>query len=227
MVFRQGRQMDNPRAYAPDHMSNLTGIDKLVNFILAAKIEPADAIFAHGWGDLKDQSLGFLPEVFKKSGAKFLLLNAIENYQTGEPGFSFWKERLVSAGVPSRAVQAVGSGKTTLEEAAALAGFLKDKNISDLIVYSVPQHVCRAFLTDLEAIKKSGLTTKLHPLTLKGIDWETPVTIHNLIMPKEDTTRLGRFAAELWRISEYRERYERGEDYSIATAAEALKYLGL
>lgn len=206
-------------------MINISNLDKLVNTILNTAPVKADLIFAHGWGDLHDKSLEFLSQLYRESGAGSVLLNGIKEYEKGGVGFTEWKRKLSSFGIPPEAIVATQPALTTKEEAEGLANYLKDNKTDRAIVYSVPQHIARAFLTDLEALKKNNIDIKLFPVTLQKTNWEEQIVIKNLLNSEEDTTRLGRFAAECARISDYRERYERGEDFPIATVDQGIKHL--
>ena len=103
---------------------------------------------------------------------------------------------------------------------------MEERKISEAIVLSVPQHIVRAFLTDLGVILEAGLTVRLHPKTLTRVNWFQAIVIRNLSMSNEHTTRLGRMAAEFARIAEYRRRFESGDEgFKIASVEEGLKHL--
>ncbi|MDZ4243808.1 MAG: hypothetical protein U1C57_01750 [Candidatus Doudnabacteria bacterium] len=201
----------------------------LVNRILdyCSKKVIADAIFVHGWGDLHDEMIELTARVYKESGAKFILLNGAKEYEIGAPGFEYWKESLVKKHrIPPESVTGIESASNTLIEAQRLKHFIEEKRISSISIISVPQHIIRAFLTDLGVISQGNSNISLYPKSLKEVDWAEPIVIRNLSGANENTTRLGRLAAEFARILDYRKRMKDGDNnFIIASAKEGLEHL--
>jgi hypothetical protein len=210
-------------------MEKIDAVAKLVNQIYQGSevITNSDAVFVHGWGDLHDEMIGLTAKIFKESGAKLILLNGASEYELGSPGFKYWKQELTRKfGIPVELISETKPAENTLIEALALAEFVRKQKISRLIVLSVPQHIVRAFLTDLGVMNEARLTASLNPKTITNASWLEPITIRNLSGSDEHTTRLGRIAAEFARVNEYRARFESGDKgFTIASIEEALKHL--
>ena len=187
----------------------------------------ADVVFVHGWGDLHDEMIELAAGVFRQSGAKYILLNGATEYEVSLPGFSYWKEWLTAKyGISAELILETKPASNTQIEAQELRAFLTEKNLSSAVILSVPQHITRAFLTDLGAINEAKPSISLYPRTLSNVDWGELITIHNLSGAKEHITRLGRMAAEFARIVEYRRRFEDGDkNFTIASVEEGLNHL--
>ncbi len=186
----------------------------------------AEVIFAHAWGDLHNESIRFVFGLKKRLHVKYILLNGANEYEIGCPGFNYWKEKLVLLGVREKEIVAMNPAMNTQEEAREFVQFLKNKKLTRAIVYSVPQHILRAFLTDLgvmDAIKFKG---EIYPAALKGINFDEVIQINPLANKQEKTTRLGRFAEEIERINDYRKKYLEGDkNFTIASVQRGLEYL--
>ena len=201
-------------------------VDRILDY--CSKKVMADAIFVHGWGDLDYEMIELTARVYTESKARFILLNGAKEYEIGAPGFEYWKEGLIKKHqIPPESVTGIEPASNTLIEAQRLKQFIEEKRISSIIIISVPQHIVRAFLTDLGVISQGGSRVRLYPKSLKEIDWEESIIIRNLSGDNEKTTRLGRLAAEFVRIFKYRKRMEEGDpDFTIASVKEALTHLG-
>ncbi len=204
---------------------------KLVNKVYEDKDTPCDAIFVHGWGDLAEPLIDYTAKLFKDSGASYIVLNGEDAYDgfKGAKGFTYWKEILMSRhAIPESAIYSYLPGKHTGDEAKGYMDFAESKEIKNAAVVSVPQHIVRAYLTDLGLALKRGLDINLSPRTIKGVNWEEEIEIYGLMGAddKEVTTRIGRIFSECVRIIEYRKRYEAdGENFIIASINEGLDHL--
>ncbi len=188
----------------------------------------AEAIFVHGWGDLHKEVIEFVSDLYKKSGAKFIVLNGEKEYEIGSPGLDYWTGKLVERRIPKSSVHSVLPAKHTFQEAEGFMNFAKGKSIKSGILVSVPMHISRAFLTNVGVMKKINLKIRLLPATVKNISWGKDITIRGLLNHdfEENTSRLGRFASELGRVLQYRQNYENGDkNYLIASIKEGLDYL--
>lgn len=211
------------------NFEKIGAIGELVNrvFALSHNSVSAEAVFVHGWGDLYEEMIELTAKMFKESGAKFLLLNSAPEYETKLPGFKYWKNQLENKfHIPAKHIFSIGSSSNTQFEALELAKFLKEQNISKIIVLSVPQHIVRAFLTDLGVLREAGISCQMYPKTLTQVDWMQQINIRNLSGSNEETTRLGRTLVEYARIIEYRSRFENGDQsFTIASIEQGLTYL--
>lgn len=199
----------------------------LTNLVLVQGPVRADAITSHGWGDLHDETIAHVASQYAASGARYVILNGAPAYEEGAPGFEYWRQRLIEQyGVPSEVIYNAGLGKNTAEEATAFVQAAKTLGITSTLLISVPQHIIRAFLTNLAVMQAASASHTIVPRTALPVAWTDPVTIRNLVGDIENTSRLGRFAAEIARCIEYRQRFEEGDAaFPIASAPEGLHYL--
>lgn len=193
-------------------------------------LREADAVFVHGWGDLFEELLGTVAEVYRRTNAKHILLNGEPLYDgNGSPGYATWKEALIKeVRISENCIHSVTPARHTLEEAQGFIALAEKLQVQRVVVVSVPQHIGRAFLTDLGVMLARGRDMQLVPATVRHIDWYAPITVYGLVHTDhaEQTTRLGRLMAECARIMYYRERYESGDPaYVIASIEEGLEHL--
>lgn len=200
----------------------------LFNIVYEEKPHPVDALFVHGWGDLYEEMLELTARFFKDSGARYIVLNGESAYDDipDAKGITYWRSELSRMDVPGDVIQSVRPARHTLEEAKGFIEFAQQHRILRAAVLSVPQHLLRAFLTDLGVMKDTGATIALYAYTLSRIDWDKEIEVHGLSgSVPERTTRAGRLVGECARIMEYRRRMEQGEEFTIASVPEALAYL--
>lgn len=202
---------------------------KLTNKIFDQKAVLVQMICVHSWGDLDNEMIGFVADLYKISGAKYIVLNGEEEYSTGGFGFDYWRKNLLKFEIPELSIHKVTPARQTREEAIGFMNFAKQNNIDRAIVVSVPVHIVRAFLTNVIQLKELSLNLDLYPLTIKGTDWEKKISMRGLLVSNNsegETYRLGRFAGEWGRIMQYRQKFEEGNnDYSIASIKEGLEYI--
>ncbi len=198
----------------------------LMNELLRDFVHKAEVIFVHAWVDLHERSLAHVVNLKKQSGARYIVLNGAEEYEKEGPGFSYWKKQLIALGVSDSEIIATLPAKNTGEEAHFFLKFLVEHNLTRAYVYTVPQHILRAFLTDLGHMDALGYKGFLYPSTLHGVNFEEAITIRPLANGQEETTRIGRFAEEILRIINYRQLYDEGNpDFIIASVKRGLDYL--
>jgi hypothetical protein len=201
---------------------------EITNKIFDQEVVKAEAVFVHGWGDLHEKMIEFTAEVYKNSGAKYLVINGEKEYEVGAPGVDFWTQRLVELGVPKESTFSFVPMRQTREEAIAFTNFAKEKNIKKAILISTPVHIVRALLTNIALMTAASIDLNLYPVTIKNVNWEEKIVIRGLVgtYPDENTSRIGRFAGEWGRILQYRQNYENGDkNYSISSVKEGLEYL--
>jgi hypothetical protein len=190
-----------------------------------------DALFVHGWGDLHDEIIAHTAKLYKEAGAKLIILNGEDVYDhvPDSPGYQYWFDALTKKyGVPAHAITHFKPGRQTREEGEGFMKIAQEKSLKSAAIISVPQHIMRAFLTDLGVMQKMNMDLKLYPRTLPGMDWNKHILVAGLFNggKPEDTTRFGRLVSECIRIVEYRKLSQTQPDhYTIATVAEALKHL--
>jgi len=201
---------------------------EITNKVFDQDIVFAEAVFVHGFEDLHDEMIDFITEVYKKSGAKYIVLNGEKEFEFGAPGFTYWTEKLSKKGVPKSSISGVTPARQSREEALGYMSFAKANNIKKGIVISSPVFVVRAFLTNLSLIKEWKLSLDLYPMTMKSIDWGKKIVVKGLggDSPVEPGYRFAKFAGEWGKITQYRQIYENGNpNYSIASIKEGLEYL--
>ena len=208
-------------------MSNISDWTEITNKVFNQKPVKVDAVFVHGWGDLTDEMIDYAAKIFKKSKASAIVLNGAKEYELGKTGLNYWKKKLKTKyKVPPKKIFNIGEAINTYDEAVGFIGFAGKNKLKSAAIVSVPQHILRAFLTDLGVMKTKKVNLKLYPRTLPKVDWSQEISIHSLSGKKEQTTRFGRLAGEFARISDYRKRTEAGErDFSIVSIKEGLRYL--
>ncbi|MEK7092384.1 MAG: hypothetical protein AAB907_02055 [Patescibacteria group bacterium] len=200
----------------------------LANRVFGQEIVPVEAIFVHGFEDLHDEMIDFVADVYKKSGAKYVVLNGEKEFEFEAPGFAYWKEKLSERGVLENLISGVTPAHQTREEAIGFMNFAKENNIKKGIVISAPTYVIRAFLTNLSLINEWKLDIDLYPMTMKDMDWRKEIVVRGLSndSPSEPGPRFVKFAGEWGKIIQYRQIYENGNaNYSIASVKEGLEYL--
>ncbi|MAF13911.1 MAG: hypothetical protein CMI53_03390 [Parcubacteria group bacterium] len=200
---------------------------ELTNKIFNQDQVKAEAIFVHGWDDLKDDMIKLVALHYEDSGAKMIVLNGHDEYEVGLKGFEYWKEQLENKfSIPQDVIHSIGEADHTYAEAKGFMQFAKENNIDSAIIISTPQHIIRAFLTNLATFKKNQVNTKLYPKTLNNCNWMEEIEIKALASPPEVTTRLGRLSAEFARILNYRQLANSGDaNYAMASFKEGLDYL--
>lgn len=199
-------------------------VNKLVE--LSAKEVRADALFVHAQNYMRDEMIEFTANLFMSSGARFIILNGYEYYEPNGPGFDHWRDRLVKKyAVPERAIYRMPKADHTAAEAIAFMEIAKKESVRSAIIITTPEHIFRAFLTDLWAMKNAGLEIALNPKTIFDVNWMEQIEVRSVLGAEEVTTRLGKFAGECARVATYRMYYESGErDYTIASVEEGIKY---
>jgi len=209
-------------------MQELTKVPwaSLIKEIWKERLRTADAIFVHAWADLHEKSILHVAELKRASKSRYIVLNGASEYEKMGPGFDYWKKKLMTLGIKEHEIVSTSPAMNTQEEARALLNFLKRKKLTNAYVYSVPQHIMRAFLTDLGVLNASRFKGKIFPSTLKDVKFNESITIMPLAGKKEETTRLGRFAEEVARIVDYQERYKKGDKkFTMVSVQEGLDYL--
>lgn len=204
-------------------------LSELIDLIFSEKPRNSEVIFIHAWDDLSEEMLAHVAKMYKQCAAKYIILNGLENYELYKPGFSDWKDSLTkNYGVSREAILAINPAHNTGEEARELMSFVAVRQIKSVLILSVPQHIVRAFLTDLGAMREKGLSLDLSCSTLDQVVWHERIKVESgsLNGSKEITTRLGRFGSEILRIIEYRKAVEEGnKNFVIASLEEGLAYL--
>ncbi|MDO8183830.1 MAG: hypothetical protein Q7T49_02500 [bacterium] len=204
---------------------------KLANAVFSAKLAPTEALLVHGWGDLHDQTIDFVGNLYQQFKPKLIALNGAPEYELGTPGVDYWRERLITKWqVPAEIIKATSPAPHTLAEAEGFITLAVEAGVKTATVISVPAHILRAFLTNLGVVQNRGLDLKLTPLTYVDVNWTEPLTIRGLVgvHAEEETTRLGRLVGECGRIVEYRAEFEAGnKNYLIASIEDGLDHLGL
>jgi hypothetical protein len=199
---------------------------KLANIIFSQDLIIAQAIVVHGWGDLHNEMIEYSAKLFKKAKARLIILNGSNEYEIGAPGFSYWKQKFTSKGVPKDAIYAIEPAEHTGSEARGFIEFLDHNKINTAIIVSVPMHITRAYLTNLGEMMRKKLDLSLYAKTLPDINWMEKIEINNLSGAHERTTRIGRLISDYARITEYRARYVNGDvSFPMASVSEALKHL--
>lgn len=196
---------------------------------LAAKTVKADAIFVHCQSYMWEQMIKLAADSFRSSGVRIIGLNGHEHYKPGSHGFDYWKEQLIRKhGIPENVIRRTENADHTGEEAEEFMKMAKNENITSAIVATTPEHLFRAFLTDLGAMKAAGLNLALHPLTVSSVKWTDRVEYWSVVGVHGSATYLGKFAGECARVAAYRERYEKGDKkYVIASVEEGIQFLNL
>lgn len=204
---------------------------KITDIIFDQQIMPVEAVFLHGYLDLMEETKDFVTDVYKKSGAKYLVLNGEGEVEFGPFGFDYLKKEFIKHGVEDQNIFGVTPGRNTKDETMGFMKFAKDKNVKNGMVISAPMFVVRAFLTNLVFIKEWGMDVKLYPITFKNINWHKkiiirPYTFDNPEIKDESSSRLAKHAGEWGKIIQYRYLYESGDkNYSISSIKEGLEYL--
>ena len=219
--------MNASKASLADHIRKWSEFSHALSIV---SLLEADAVFVHGWGDLFEELLGTVAEVYRRTNAKHIILNGEPLYDgNGSPGYATWKQALMQqVRISEDCIHRVTPARHTLEEAQGFIVLAEKLQVRRAVVVSVPQHIGRAFLTDLGVLLARGSSLHLMPTTVRHIDWYTPITVYGLIHTEhaEQTTRLGRLMAECARIMYYRERYEAGDPaFVIASIEEGLAHL--
>lgn len=204
-------------------------LSELIALIFSEKPRHSEIIFIHAWNDLFEEILAHVAKMYKQCAAKYIILNGLENYELYKPGFSDWKDALMkNYGIPAEAILAINPARNTSEEARELMNLVAVRQIKSVLILSVPQHIVRAFLTDLGAMREKGLSLDLSCSTLNHVAWHERIEVQSdsLSGSQEITTRLGRFGSEILRIIEYRKAVEEGnKNFVIASLEEGLTYL--
>ena len=204
-------------------------LSELIALIFSEKPRHSEVIFIHAWGDLFEEILAHAAKMYKQCAAKYIVLNGLENYELYKPGFSDWKDSLTkNYGVSREMILAINPAYNTGEEARELMNFIAARQIKSVLIISVPQHIIRAFLTDLGAMCEKGLSLDLNCSTFDHVAWHEKIEVESDSPggSQEITTRLGRFGSEILRIIEYRKAVEEGnKNFVIASIEEGLMYL--
>jgi hypothetical protein len=202
---------------------------RLVNKIFLPQKFLAEAVFVHAWNDLREEIIDLTAKTFYECDARTLILNGLNEFETGEPGFTYWKNALVQRGISAESILETTPAVHTGIEAKELALLINKYKISTVAIISVPMHIVRAFLTDLATINKDkNPTVQLLPLTLPSINWLQEIEIKSISGLIERTTRLGRFADEFKRILDYQaESKANNPNFKIATFQEGIAHLHL
>ena len=93
---------------------------QLTDLIFDQKIVPAEAVLVHGFDDLRDEMIDFVADLYKNSGARFVVLNGESEYELGSPGFNYWKKKLVEHGIPESSISGITPARQTHEEAVEI-----------------------------------------------------------------------------------------------------------
>lgn len=160
---------------------------EITNKIFDQEVVGAEAVFLHGYLDLREETLNFVTATYKKSGAKYLVLNGAGENEFGPYGFIFMKGEFVKRAIPEENIFGIPPAYNTREEALGYMNFAKEKSIKRGIVISAPMFVIRAFLTNVAFIKEWNLDIKLYPTTFKNIDWQEKVILRPYSFDKPDT----------------------------------------
>lgn len=190
--------------------------------------EKVDALFCHGWSDLKDDEIAHIAKCYERFQPSAIVLNGLDNYTVGDVGLAYWKEQLVSKyNIPESVIRSVPPAVNTASEAKSFMDFALVESIKSALIISVPMHILRAFLTNIGVTKQINHKMSLYPSTFKDIDWQGKIKVQGYysLDANVETSRLGRLIGECGRIVEYRKRYEAGEDFVIASVKEGLDYI--
>lgn len=189
----------------------------------------SEAIFVHGWPDLIPETMALVARLYLESNHPMVVLNGLSSYGVGAPGISECRNLLQAKGIPSSDIHEILDAEYTLAEAREFLAFAKERSISSATIVTVPQHLLRAFLTDLGAMQATSAHLSLYPRTIPPGEfaWEDTYGFMPLLAPEpERATRLARFAAECARIIDYSERMKAGDSkYTMASIFEAHRYL--
>ncbi len=171
-----------------------------------------DAFFVHGWADLHDEMIEFVGVAYKKYKPRLVLINGEKEYEPGKPGVEYWKTELEKRGIPRDAIRGAIPGLHTLYEAKSFCAIGAAEKLSKILVISVPQHVIRAFLTNVGWALHEKLPFRFAGRSMAGVEWNEPISVEGLMNNHEETTRVGRLVSECGRIVKYRSLYEAGDD---------------
>lgn len=209
-------------------MENIRDWTQLANIIFSNKGAKSEAFFVHGWSDLSDQMIEFVVSLHHKFHPRMIVLNGLKEYEIGKVGLEYWRKKLSDRGIDKNIIRFIHPDNSlhTFAEARAFMDLAVKEKIGSALIISVPQHIVRAFLTNLGVARQNRIKTNLHPCTIPKIDWHEKINIDSPMGPKEETTRLGRVFGECARIIEYRKRYEDGnKNYLVARVKEGIDYL--
>lgn len=187
----------------------------------------ADAICSHAWGDQHDAVIDYIAKLYIETKAHKIILNGLSEYEIDAKGIEYWRDRLTTKHhIDVSAIIATMPSKQTRDEAEAFADELTKGEYRTVALVSVPHHILRVFLTNVAVAKERNLPVKFIPRTLPTSDWNEKITIRGFYRDADVTMRVGRFAAEIARIHEYRRRFENGEKgFGIASVEEGLEHL--
>lgn len=197
------------------------------NLVLQPRQAKAEAVFIHGWGDLHDELIALGADCYHQYQAKLVILNGHEQYEINGPGVSAWRTALVDRhGIPANAITAIPPADQTGAEAIALMALVKNENLKSVVIVSHPVHIVRAMLTQIGAMRQSGLDLKLYPQTITTVDWNEVVEIRSLAAAAPETTRrLARLFGESARMMKYNEIRQGGDaSYPMASIEEGIAY---
>lgn len=200
---------------------------KLTDLVFKDRKISVDALIVHGWGDLAEEMIEYTAKTFKETKARYIALNGADEYERGAPGYLYWKNSLTKKYfINQKAIIKAKASMHTGKEAKSFAECMHTHHITKACILSVPQHIVRAFLTNLHAVQNIGLKVRLYPKTIKTADWHEKIIIRHPLGYTDITTRIGRFASDFGRIIEYRSRVEQGDkNYLMASLQEGIKHL--
>ncbi|MDP2593371.1 MAG: hypothetical protein Q8P52_01840 [bacterium] len=196
-----------------------------------SKDSKPQAIFVHAWPDLLLKTLKFVAEIYEELEEKpLIILNSIDYFGSSPSGFEYCREALTERfKIPAGSIKAIPPAKQTLEEARGFIKVAKDESIARAIMTSTPQHLLRAFLTDLAVLAKEKPDLKLYPAVISkdSYSWFGSYKAKSLFGGEDEKAiRLGRFASEIIRILNYQNKMAQGEgDYMVADIEDAVSYI--
>ena len=202
---------------------------EVVDAVYSGNGASREAIFMHGWPDLIKETMAFVANLYLESGRPKVVLNGLSSYGVGTSGVLECRGLLLQHGVLASDIHEIPYAEYTHAEGHEFMKFAASHALSSATIVSVPQHLLRAFLTDLAVMKTAGLDLALYPRTVQRefFDWRDTYEFMPLLKKEpEHATRLARFATECIRILDYRIRMEAGEKgFDIASISEAHQYL--
>lgn len=208
---------------------NVANWTQLATKVFRAPMQPTDVIFVHAWADLVEETAALVGSLYA-AHPQPIILNGLKEFAPGRPHISIWKQLLTTRySIPEDMITVTPTMSQTREEAEGFLTLAFERGFTYATVVSVPQHIVRAFLTDLGIMQEKGLSLSLFPQTPQDINWFEDIYIPATTPPAHELQhclRIGRVFGECARIFDYRKRYEAGDKtFAIASIEEGLTHL--